>query len=140
MALTNPLPVWVPIEDDAHAVVASQQGYNLAGKLGFSKVEQTAISIAILEVARNIVKYADSGEVEVNYIRDNISCEVIIIAQDKGPGIPDIELAMQDGYTTGKSLGLGLPGAKRLMDEFEIISEPGSGTTIIMKKVKHEQR
>jgi serine/threonine-protein kinase RsbT len=140
MALTNPLPIWVPIEDDAHAVVASQQGYKLAGQLGFSKVEQTAISIAILEVARNIVKYADSGEVEVNYIRDHISCEVIIIAQDKGPGIANIELAMQDGYSTGKSLGLGLPGAKRLMDEFEIISETGRGTTIIMKKVKHEQR
>ena len=137
--LTWPYPSRVRIQDDAHAVVVAQQGYRLAQQLGFSEVERAALSTAIMEVARNIVKYAGAGEIEVNYIRDDVATEIIVIAEDQGPGIADLDLAMQDGYSTGRSLGLGLPGARRLMDEFEIISEPGKGTTIIMKKIRHDR-
>lgn len=139
-ALDTPYPVTMPIEDDAHAVIASQQGYRLARLLGFSVTEQTALSIAILEITRNIVKYAGSGEIEINFIQGEDSAEIFVIAKDNGPGIPDLELALKDGYTTGKSLGLGLPGARRLMDEFSIVSEVGKGTTVMMKKVRHEFR
>jgi serine/threonine-protein kinase RsbT len=127
-------PVVIHISDDTHAVVASQQGRKLAALLGFSLVEQTALSTAILEVARNIVKYAEVGDLKLDYQIADEQTEVVITAKDNGPGIEDIELALKDGFSTGKSLGLGLPGARRLMDTFEIVSQVGQGTTITMIK------
>lgn len=128
----------VSISDDSHAVVAAQNGHRLARELGFSLVAQTAISTAILEVGRNIFKYAGTGEVRISDIDDDGLPGIRIIAEDHGPGIADIELAMTDGYSTGKSLGMGLPGARRLMDSFTIESSPETGTYIEMKKWKHD--
>lgn len=130
------LPIRIPIRDDTHAVVAAQQGRSLAAQLGFTLVEQTAFSTAILEIARNIVKYAGLGDITLQVVLDGDRVGIVVLACDSGPGIVDIELALRDGYSTGKSLGLGLPGAKRLMDTFEIASRPGLGTTVTMQKWK----
>ncbi|MBI5670138.1 MAG: anti-sigma regulatory factor [Chloroflexi bacterium] len=130
------LPVRIPIRDDTHAVVAAQQGRSLAAQLGFTLVEQTAFSTAILEIARNIVKYAGGGDITLQVVQDGDRAGIVVLACDEGPGIEDIELALKDGFSTGKSLGLGLPGAKRLMDVFEIASRPGHGTTVAMQKWK----
>lgn len=132
------LPVRIPISDDAHAVVAAQNGHQLARKVGCSLVEQTAISTAILEVARNIFKYAGTGEIILNVIYEDTQSGILVHAIDQGPGIVDLDLAMTDGFSTGKTLGMGLPGAKRLMDYFEIQSSPGFGTKIEMKKWKND--
>jgi serine/threonine-protein kinase RsbT len=127
----------VPIKHAADIVTARQQGRALASQLGFSSIEQTLIATAISEVARNIVVYARSGEIILKTVQRNGSKPgIVIVAHDEGPGIPDVALAMQNGYSTTNSLGLGLPGAKRMMDEFEIVSEVGKGTTITMKKWK----
>lgn len=129
-------PVIVPVSGEAHATLAVWRARALAQRLNFSVVEQTALSTAILEVAKNIVKYAGEGEIEINPVNAG---GIEIIARDNGPGITDIALALKDGYSTGKSLGLGLPGAKRLMNTFEIRSTPGEGTTIIMRKYRRER-
>ncbi len=92
------------------------------------------ISTAISEVARNIIRYAVEGEVVVSAISDRGRVGVQVVASDSGPGIPDVDLAMRDGYTTGSGMGLGLPGARRLMDEFAISSGVSEGTTVVMKK------
>lgn len=130
------LPAIIPIRDDVHAIIAAQSGRRLSGQLGFDLVEQAALCTAILELGRNIVKYAVSGEILLDIVQDGVRTGVRVIARDAGPGIPDIELAMQDGYSTGRSLGLGLPGAKRLMSTFELVSAPGQGTTVTMIKWK----
>jgi len=114
----------VPIGHEVDIVTARQKGRELAAQGGFSRTEQTLIATAISEVARNIVEYAQRGEI----------LGIMVIARDLGPGIPDLELVMRDGYSTGKSLGMGLPGAKRLMDEFVLLSVRGEGTTVTMKK------
>ena len=115
-------------------VMARQQGRSLASQLGFAGSDLTIIATAISEVARNIVEHAGKGGIILQSVEENPRRGLIIIAHDEGPGIPDITRALQDGYSTGKGLGLGLPGTKRLMDEFEIVSEVGKGTTISMKK------
>lgn len=129
-----PDEVRVPIAGDLDVVTARQKGREIAAAHGFSGTDQTLIATAISEVARNIVSYAGEGEISLSAIFDGGRCGVLVIARDQGPGIPNIALAMRDGYSTGKSLGLGLPGAKRLMDEFELASAPGSGTTVTMRK------
>jgi serine/threonine-protein kinase RsbT len=134
--INTPLPIAIPVRDDAHAVIVSLQASKLAAAFDFPLTVRTALSTAVLEIARNIVKYAGGGEVTLDVVESGTHLEFVAVASDKGPGIPDLELAMQDGYSTGNTLGLGLPGARRLMDSFEIITEPGQGTTIIMKKVK----
>jgi serine/threonine-protein kinase RsbT len=111
----------------------------MAAQLGFSIVEQTAFSTAILEIARNIVKYANGGDITMQVVQDEAREGIVVLACDSGPGISDIDLALKDGYSTGKGLGLGLPGAKRLMDSLEIASQPGLGTTITMQKWKRPQ-
>ena len=127
----------VPIKHEADIVTARQQGRALASQLGFSNIDQTFIATAISEVARNIIVYARSGEIILTAVqRNGGKSGIVIIARDEGPGISDIMRAMQNGYSTTNSLGLGLPGAKRMMDEFEIVSEVGKGTTITMKKWK----
>ena len=128
----------IVISTDGDIVVARQSGRELAAQIGCSSTDATLIATAISEVARNILTHAGHGEVEMQTIDASANRRrepaVEVIARDNGPGIADIERAMQDGYTTGRGLGLGLPGARRLMDEFEITSEVGVGTTIVMRK------
>jgi serine/threonine-protein kinase RsbT len=124
----------VPIESDADVVSARQRGRELAAELGFSGSDLTVIATAISEVARNIIAYAHSGELALHLVNGAGRRGIVVVARDEGPGIPDVEQALQDGYSTGDSLGLGLPGARRLMDEFEIVSEVGRGTTVTMTK------
>jgi serine/threonine-protein kinase RsbT len=133
-AHTVPVEVQVPIEHETDIVTARQKGRELAAASGFASTEQTLVALAISEIARNIISYAGRGEVVVSAIEGAGGRGVLVVARDEGPGIPDIELAMRDGYSTGKSLGAGLPGAKRIMDEFQIDSTVGKGTTVTMKK------
>jgi serine/threonine-protein kinase RsbT len=118
-------------------VTARQRGRSLALELGFNGADVTLIAAAISEVARNIVDHAKKGEIVmscVNHSSNGGKKGIQIIARDEGPGIRDVAQAMQYGYSTRKGLGVGLPGAKWLMDEFDIASELGRGTTITMKK------
>ena len=124
----------IPIDSEADIVATRQQGRALAAELGFSSADLTLIATAISEVARNIVAYAKRGEIVLRHANQGSRRGIVVVARDKGPGIPDIAQAMQDGYSTSRGLGLGLPGAKRLMDEFDIASQVGKGTTIVMKK------
>jgi serine/threonine-protein kinase RsbT len=129
--------IQIAIRCDADIVLVRQQARLLAKELGFSGTDLTLIATALSELARNIVEYARQGEIVLSQIRQGNQRGITIIARDHGPGIADIERAMQDGYSTGKGLGLGLPGAKRLMDEFEITSGEGQGTTIKAVKWVH---
>jgi len=122
------------ISSGADIVAARQQGRSLALELGFSEVDQIVIATAISEIARNIVEYATEGKIRISSISNSGHRGILIVADDNGPGISDLNQAMQVGYSTGRGLGLGLPGAKRLMDEFEIHSSKGKGTTVTMKK------
>jgi serine/threonine-protein kinase RsbT len=124
----------VRIAGEADIVTARQLGRQLAADNGFSSTDQTLIATAISEVARNIIEYARRGEIVLSALEQRGRRGVKVIARDDGPGIADTELAMRDGYSTGNSLGLGLPGAKRLMDDFELASTLGKGTTVTMKK------
>ena len=126
--------VRIPIQTDADVVGARRQGRELAARAGFSATELTIIATAISEIARNIVVYAKQGEMLLDVVVKNGRRGILVVAEDQGPGIPDIEQAMRDGFSTGRSLGLGLPGARRLMDEFEIVSEVDKGTTVTMTK------
>jgi serine/threonine-protein kinase RsbT len=114
-------------------VQTRQQGRSIAAEAGFSAGDQTVIAAAISEIARNILMYAKRGEIELRAVTTADRAGIVVIARDSGPGIKDISRAMQDGYSTSGGLGLGLPGAKRLMDEFEVLSN-GNGTTVTMKK------
>ncbi len=125
--------VTVSIKSDVDVVSARQRGRELAARLGFSSGDQTVIAAAISEVARNILTYARRGDVELHVVEDGDRPGITIIARDQGPGIADIARALQDGYSTSGGLGLGLSGARRLMDEFEVVSAPGRGTTVTMK-------
>jgi serine/threonine-protein kinase RsbT len=124
----------VAIDHDVDIIAARRSARELATQVGFSGSDLTIIATAISEVARNIVVYAKRGEIVLSAVQRGTRRGVLVVARDQGPGIPDIPGAMRDGFSTGKSLGLGLPGAKRLMDEFEIVSEVGKGTTITMRK------
>ena len=122
------------IQRDGDIIAARQKGRDLAAQAGFKGSDLTIIATAISEIARHIIVFAQQGEVSLRVIEKAGKRGVLIVAEDQGPGIADIEQAMRDGFSTGKSLGLGLPGAKRLMDEFEIVSQLGKGTTITMRK------
>jgi serine/threonine-protein kinase RsbT len=124
----------VRIQSSADIVTARQQGRSIASEIGFSNSNLTIIATAISEIARNIVEYAKEGEAVISLINDGPRQGIQIILSDEGPGIPDTSTVMRDGFSTGRGLGIGLPGARRLMDEFEIVSEVGRGTTITMKK------
>lgn len=126
----------VQIKQGGDIITARQQGRALAAQLGFSGADQTLIATAISEMARNILMYAKSGEIILRPEQDS-RAGLVIIARDEGPGIPDINRALQNGYSTSGGLGVGLPGTKRIMDEFTIVSEVGKGTTVTMKKWKH---
>jgi serine/threonine-protein kinase RsbT len=126
--------VRVRIATDDDIVTARQEGRRLSSELGFSDTDLTLIATAISEVARNIRLYAEQGDVQLRLVRGPGRDGILVVARDKGPGILDVERAMQDGYSSGGGSGLGLPGARRLMDEFEIRSKPGKGVTVRMKK------
>jgi serine/threonine-protein kinase RsbT len=134
MSASKGTTVRVTVESDVDIVAARQQGRTLAGELGFLSTDLTIIATVISELARNIVVYAQKGEIVLSPYSHNDKRGIVIIACDKGPGIPNTILAMQDGYSTSRSYGLGLPGVKRLVDDFEIISKSGQGTTVTAKK------
>jgi serine/threonine-protein kinase RsbT len=124
----------VDINDSDDIVTARQAGHELAKQLGFSLTDVTMIATAISEVARNITSYAGSGEVRVGIqLRDGRQA-LVVRAEDDGPGIADVARALDDGYSTGRGLGLGLPGARRLMDRLTVESTPGRGTVVEMWK------
>jgi serine/threonine-protein kinase RsbT len=123
----------IPIESDADVVTARQRARQLASELELTSTDQTLLATAISEVARNITTYAVRGEVLLSVVRDAKGREGIqVIARDDGPGIENLELALQDGYTSGGGLGLGLPGARRLVDDFHIETAPGRGTKVTL--------
>jgi serine/threonine-protein kinase RsbT len=132
----SPGELRVAINADQDIVLARQNGRAMAMELGFSSADATLIAAAISELARNIVSYAGQGEILLQPIHGSKVAGMRIVARDDGPGIRDISQAMRDGFSTSGSLGIGLPGVRRLMDEFEITSVPGRGTTVVVKKWK----
>ena len=123
----------ISIESDADVVTARQRARRLAIELDMTTTDQTLLATAISEVARNITTYAQRGEVLLEIVRDGRGRRGIrVVARDQGPGIEDLERALTDGFTTGGGLGLGLPGARRLVDEFEIETAIGVGTTVTL--------
>jgi serine/threonine-protein kinase RsbT len=124
----------VAIVADVDIVTARSEGRKLAEQLGCSSTDSTLVATAISEVARNITNHAGRGEIAISALAIDGRNAIEVVATDEGPGIPDIERAMQDGWSTGAGLGLGLPGASRLMDHFEVHSEVGVGTTVVMRK------
>ena len=124
----------VPIASDADLVVARAHGRTLAGKLGFSRTDATLIATAISEIARNIVVHVGQGEGVMRPLYEDARYGLVVVARDSGPGIRDVDAALEHGFASNGGLGLGLPGARRLMDEFDLASEPGAGTTVTMKK------
>jgi len=127
----------VRINSDQDIVVARQKGRSLAMALGFSSGDATLLATAISELARNIVSYAKTGEIVVKIIHGSSNSGIQVVARDNGPGIPDVQQALRDGFSTSGSLGLGLPGVMRLVDEFHIASVESQGTTVSIKKWKH---
>jgi RNA polymerase sigma factor (sigma-70 family) len=135
-----PGEVRIPIRSDADVVTARKQGRELAAQAGFSATDLTIIATAISEIARNIVMFAKRGEIHVSLVGENSRQGVTVVARDSGPGISDLERALQDGYSGYGGMGLGLPGSRRLMDEFEISSEVDKGTTVTMTKWRQDSR
>jgi serine/threonine-protein kinase RsbT len=126
--------IQVAINSDQDIVSARQKGRQMAAELGFSAGDATLIATAISELARNIVSYARKGEITLKMVNGSNRQGISVIATDEGPGITDLHQALRDGFSTSGSLGLGLPGVRRLMDEFEITSQPGRGTKVVVKK------
>lgn len=124
----------MPINSGEDILTARHQGRQLAADLGFGATDLAMIATAISELARNIVSYARPGEILLKSSDENDPAGIIVVASDHGCGIPDVTRAMQDGYSTSGGLGLGLPGVRRLMDQFEIVSCVGAGTTVTVKK------
>ena len=125
--------VQVFIRSDVDIVTARQAARELASRLGFSRTDLTLIATAVSEVTRNIVRFAGSGEIVIELV-EGPRRGLRVVATDHGPGIDDVHKALTDGYSTYNGLGLGLPGARRLMDEFELVSKAGAGTTVTMTK------
>jgi serine/threonine-protein kinase RsbT len=132
--VTVPTDFVVDVNNSDDIVAARQAGHELARQLGFSLTDVTMIATAISEVARNITSYAGRGEVRVGLQYRDGRQALVVRAEDDGPGIVDIERALEDGYSTGRGLGLGLPGARRLMDRLIVESAPGKGTIVEMWK------
>ena len=124
----------VNIRTDGDIVTARRRGRILAEQSGFSSTEQVLITTAISELARNILLYARGGMIALKRVVNHERSGIMVVATDQGPGIPDVEKAMEPGYSTSSSLGLGLPGVKRLMDEMSIETTAGQGTTVIATK------
>jgi len=124
----------VGIETDADLVIARAEGRAMAQRLGFRRPDPTLIATAISELARNLVVHVGHGEIIMRPIVEDRRSGVLVIVRDEGPGIADVDAALRLGHASRGGLGLGLPGARRLMDEFEIDSQPGKGTTVTMRK------
>lgn len=124
----------ISIHSDLDIVTARSTVRDMVKGMGFGAVDQARVATAVSELARNIFVHAGSGQVTARTVERNGRKGIEIEFQDQGPGIKDVELALQDGYSTAKSLGLGLPGARRLMDEFDLRSQVGAGTTIVCRK------
>jgi serine/threonine-protein kinase RsbT len=126
----------IAINSDSDIVTARKRGRETASRLGFTSTDSTLIATAISELARNILLYAHQGEIGLTVIEGPDRRGLRVVARDDGPGIPDVERALQEGFSTSRSLGMGLSGVRRLVDDFQIVSEPGHGTTVIVKKWK----
>jgi serine/threonine-protein kinase RsbT len=129
-----PDEIRVAIRTDSDVVKARQEARSMGAGIGFSSTDLTLLATAISEVARNITTYAGEGEVTLRVRDEGGRRGIEVLAVDEGPGIADVELAMQDGFTTGNGLGLGLPGTRRLVDEFELKTAPGAGTRVRLVK------
>lgn len=127
-------PIIININNEFDIVLARQKGREVSKDLQFGGVDQARITTAISELARNIYLYAGSGQITIDVLEDNGRKGIQISAADNGPGINDIRMVLQDGYSTSGGLGAGLPGVKRLMDSFDIDSIPGTGTKITITK------
>ena len=128
--------ITVPIASDRDIFTARRRGCVLAAQLGYSPTDATLIATAISELARNIVLYANRGEIVVTSSGDGRKPRIVVVARDEGPGIADVPRAIAGGHSDSGGLGLGLAGVRRLMDEFEISSEPRKGTTVTVKRWK----
>ena len=126
--------VRVQITSDADLVVARAEGRALAERLGFSRTDATLIATAISEIARNIVVHVGEGEIVMRPVDDDHRSGLVVVARDEGVGIRDVDAALDHGYASRGGLGLGLPGVRRLMDEFDLQSERDRGTTVTMTK------
>ena len=126
----------IPVRSDADVVFARQKGRELAAALGFGPTDLTLVATAISELTRNIVLYANRGRIVLKGIERDGTLGIMVVARDDGPGIPNVARALQSGFSTSGGLGLGLPGVRRLTDEFDIVSEVGRGTTVTVKKWK----
>jgi serine/threonine-protein kinase RsbT len=122
----------VEVASDGDIVPARAQGRALAGELGFSRTDATLVATVISEIARNIVVHAGRGEIELRPAYEQYRRGVIVVARDEGPGIRDVDEACREGFGTKGGLGLGLPGVRRIMDEFVIQTAPNQGTTVTM--------
>ncbi|HEY1014381.1 MAG TPA: anti-sigma regulatory factor [Herpetosiphonaceae bacterium] len=119
-----------PIRREVDVYVAVSRGREIARQAGFDEIDRTRLEIVILELTRNILVHAGAGEIQISDVERSGRRGVQVEARDSGPGIADLELAMRDGYSTAHTLGAGLPGVRRLMDEFAIETAPDAGTTV----------
>jgi serine/threonine-protein kinase RsbT len=126
----------IGVKESPDVVVVRQEARKVAVELGFSLVNQTKLVTAVSELARNMVDWGGGGTVRIEILTDDSRKGVRLSFEDKGPGISNMELAMKEGYSSGGGLGLGLPGAKRLVDEFQIVSHPGKGTRVTITRWK----
>jgi serine/threonine-protein kinase RsbT len=124
----------VPVASVNDIVMARLRGRALAQRLGFSLGEATLVATVISELARNIVQYARSGAILVRSIANGTRRGIVVVARDRGPGIADLKLAVRSGYSTSGGLGLGLPGVRRIVDDFQIVSNREDGTTVTATK------
>ena len=130
-SLSNSFAV-VEVRGAKDIVLSRQRARELAARLGFGPADQTRLATAVTKLTRNVVGYAGSGQCRIDDVSDTLFFCIRVIVEDQGPGILDIDLAMQDGFSTGGSLGAGLPGSRRLVDSFKIESRPGSTRITIM--------
>lgn len=126
----------IKIKTEQDVVLCRQRLKEYATKIGMSLLNQTKLITAASELVRNILAYARQGEVVIEVVSDRLQTGIKATFKDQGPGIADIQKAMQDGYSTNRSMGLGLPGAKRLVNYFDIQSTPGNGTTVTIIRWK----
>ena len=124
----------IPVRDETGTAWSVMAARKAAASIGFDEVFCQMIATAVSELANNIVKYGGGGEILIDRVNAGRRTGIVVAARDKGPGIEDIQRAMADHFSSGNTLGLGLPGVKRMMDEFEISSEPGKGTTVTVRK------